>query len=463
MESSGNTIAAISTPPGMGAIALIRLSGPQASEIAQSVWKGADLRAASPRKAHLGNIVSGDGAVIDQVLLTRFAAPASFTGEDMVEIACHGSTFIQQAILSRLIEAGAEPAGPGEFSMRAVINGKLDLSQAEGVADLISSTSRAAADIALKQMNGGISRTLTQLTQQLTELAALVELELDFSEEDVEFASRTRLLDTTHKILTHLTSLIESYSTGAALRDGISIAITGAPNAGKSSLLNSLLGDDRAIVSDIPGTTRDTIEAPLILGPYKFLLTDTAGLRDTDDPIEKAGIERTRTAASRAHILLSIIDSTLTPSPALLPTADMPSTDTHHIILLNKSDREDNRAADWQTHISHSPAAATELRTISTRNQEDIKSLKQRLQTIAADMQTMAGEQIITNERHRHALQEAREALIRVEQSLTQELPMDMLTQDIRESIHHLSTVTGTAITTPTLLRHLFAHFCIGK
>jgi len=460
------TIAAISTAPGIGAIAIVRLSGPQALEIVARCWRGRDLRSLAPRTAHLGYITDSHGDDIDQVLLTIFAPPASFTGELLIEIGCHGSRYIQQAILSRLIDAGATPASPGEFSMRAVINGRLDLTQAEGVADLIASTSRASARIAMTHMKGGISSRLNHLTSRLTDLASLIELELDFSEEDVQFASRSHLLDITRDIDHSLTTLIDSYATGSALRDGIPVAIAGAPNAGKSSLLNAMLADQRAIVSDIPGTTRDTIEDTLIIGQYLIRLTDTAGLRHTTDPIEQAGILRTRHAISHAGILLSIVDTTLTPNPSLIPLPDTP--DTPLIILLNKTDSPDTKLSGWQEKLTTDEAhkdhfATAEILAISTRSEADITRLKQKIETLIAKMQHNAGDIILTNERHRANLTEAREAIRRIEATLAASLPMDMLTQDLRQAIEALGVVTGTAITTPTLLHHLFSHFCIGK
>lgn len=461
MNESANrpTIAAISTPPGAGAIAVVRMSGPDCIEIASRIWKGPDLSQATPRKAMLGYITDAQDARLDQVLLTIFLAPSSFTGENMVEIACHGSIYLQRAIFGRLIDSGARPAGPGEFSMQAVMNGRMDLAQAEGVADLIASSSRASAAIAMRQMRGGISSRLDALTESLTELAALIELELDFSEEDVEFASRTKLLQLTEEITCCLQKLVNSYSAGSAIRDGIPITIAGAPNAGKSSLLNALTGDDRAIVSDIPGTTRDTIEDSMTIGPYLFRITDTAGIRDTTDPIERAGIDRTHRAITRASILLAIIDATLTPSPTLVPRAS--NADTHTIILLNKCDLPEARPAEWRAKLAGESDGT--IMEISTTNDADIMGLRQELERIADNMHSDAGEEIITNERHRLALTEALTAMQRVSDTLRQHLPMDMLTQDIRHTIHHLGTVTGRTITTPALLSRLFSTFCVGK
>lgn len=455
-----STIAAISTPHGSGAIAIIRMSGHESLDIASKVWHGKDPHLITPRHATLGYILDNTGDLLDQVLLTTFHAPASFTGENMVEIACHGSLYLQRAILTRLIDAGAKPAGPGEFSMRAVMNGQMDIAQAEGVADLIASSSRASASIAMRQMKGNISARLNDLHDKLTELASLVELELDFSEEDVEFASRARLLTITEEIASYLKNLIDSYSTGTAIKDGIPITIAGAPNAGKSSLLNAITNDERAIVSDIPGTTRDTIEEPITLGPYLFRITDTAGLRHTADPIEKAGIERTLKAIETAGILLAIIDSTLSPDMALIPTPC--KADTQTVILLNKCDLPSAQPAAWRSRLKEEGHIA-DIVDMSTIKADDIQRIKDLLVVKARNMEHHAGEEIITSERHRVALSEALISIQQIKTALEQSLPMDMLTQDIRHAIHHLGTVTGHTITTPTLLNNLFSHFCIGK
>lgn len=448
------TIAAISTAPGTGAIAIVRMSGSCAIEIATKVWHGQDINSLPPHTSQLGYITDSDGSYIDQVLLTIYKSPASYTGEDMVEIACHGSTYIQHAILSRLIDAGAKPAGPGEFSMRAVINSKMDIAQAEGVADLISSTSRASARMAMKQMRGGISDMLNKLTGSLTHLASLIELELDFSEEDVEFASRTELSELTEHIIRLLTSLINSYKTGTAIRNGITVAIIGAPNAGKSSLLNAMMHDDRAIVSDIPGTTRDIIEDTLIISGYSFRLTDTAGLRETDDPIERDGIDRTNRAIAKASIILYMIDACEPPHILHLPDTE------HLIVLLNKSDLPNARNDAWRDTLQINDK---HIINFSTKKPQDLTKLKTLLATIAEQMQEEAGEYIITSERHRTALVDALQSITEVRDTLTTSKPMDMLTQDIRHAINSLNAITGATITTSTLLHHLFANFCIGK
>lgn len=316
-----DTIAAIATPPGRGAIAMVRLSGPQALHIASSIWKGKDLTAQPTHTAHLGYIMPPEAAPtaqpIDQALATIFRAPNSFTGEDMVEFGLHGSPLIARQTLHALMQAGARPAGPGEFSRRAVANGRMTLLQAEAAADLTAAASRAAQRIAITQMRSGIEKTIAKIQADLLRLASLLELELDFSEEDVQFADRSELLSIALDARTHLQRALDSFTTGQAIKDGIPVAIAGPTNAGKSSLLNALLGDDRAIVSDIHGTTRDIIEDTLEIGDYLFRFMDTAGLRDSDDPIERIGINRSRQAITRAAITLLVTDGTA-PLPAAL-------------------------------------------------------------------------------------------------------------------------------------------------
>lgn len=290
MELNTDTIAAVSTAPGVGGIAVIRISGPQALPIFAQIWKGKGLNDAQTHTAHFGTIADSLGRQIDECVATLFRAPKSFTGEDTVEISCHGSEFIQREILHAVIRAGARTAEPGEFTRRAFLNGRMDLAQAEGIADLIAASSRAAHDIALSQTKGAFSASLESMRAKLTELASLIELELDFSEEDVEFADRTRLLSLAEEILGTIGRLTESYSAGQAMREGIDVAIAGMPNAGKSTLLNCLVADDKAIVSDIPGTTRDTIEATAVRHGLLFRFIDTAGLRQTDDTIDRKSV-----------------------------------------------------------------------------------------------------------------------------------------------------------------------------
>jgi tRNA modification GTPase len=302
-------ICAISTAPGVGGIAVARVSGPEAINIVDKIWHGKKLADVASHTAHLGNIDDRSGNTLDQAVATVFRAPASFTGEDVVEISVHGSTYIQAELIATLVAAGARLAEPGEFTRRAFTAGKMDLAQAEAIADLIASQSRAAHRVAMSQMRGGVSKRLAQLRDQLIELASLLELELDFSEEDVEFASRTRLIDIAQQIYAEVTRLHKSFDAGSAIKNGIPIAIVGDTNAGKSSLLNALVGDERAIVSNIHGTTRDIVEDTVTIGNNLFRLMDTAGLRDTTDPVEQIGIERSHRAMQKASITLLVTDA----------------------------------------------------------------------------------------------------------------------------------------------------------
>lgn len=459
INGTDDTIAAIATAPGTGGIAVIRLSGPDAFEIAGKIWKGTPIAEMQPRTAHLGNVTYADGSPLDEVVLTKFRAPASFTGEDTVEIACHGSHLIQKELVEALVRSGARAAGPGEFSQRAFLNGRLDLAQAEAIADLIAASSRAAHRLALSQMNGNFSRYLDSLRQQLIEFAALVELELDFSEEDVEFADRVRLQRLAHEILDKVCSLADSYTVGKVFKEGISVAIAGVPNAGKSTLLNRILDDDKAIVSDIPGTTRDTIEATRQIGGILFRFIDTAGLRDTDEAIESIGIERARKAIGKAYAVIWLIDATADIAPQLdeLQRTRQSNPEARFFIAINK--------ADLLTDAEIEPikaAIAVDTATISAAGGEGTENLMERITAVLTEKYDPSAEIIVTNARHCEALLNARQSLKRVLQSLDSELPADLLAHDIRETIAHLSAITG-AITTPHLLHHIFSSFCIGK
>ena len=336
---STDTICAISTPPGIGGIAVARISGPQAITIAQSRWKGKSLIEAASHTAHLGTVIDTRGEDLDEAVATVFRAPRSFTGEDVVEISVHGSKYVQRELLDTLMQGGARLAEPGEFTRRAFIAGKMDLAEAEAVADVIASNSRAAHRIAVSQMKGGFSRQLEALRAQLVDIAALLELELDFSEEDVEFASRSQLRELATRLHDEITRLHRSFTAGNAIKEGIPVAITGPTNAGKSSLLNALLGDDRAIVSDIHGTTRDTVEGTLEIGDFLFRFIDTAGLRDTTDAIERIGIERSHRAIADARIVIALADITAPLDADALTAAAPPSAEPPHLIIaLNKTD-----------------------------------------------------------------------------------------------------------------------------
>lgn len=462
-----DTICAISTPPGIGGIAVARVSGPKSIRITQSLWKGVDLSQVKSHTAHLGNILDCDGSVLDQALVTVFKAPNSFTGDNVVEISVHGSKYIQRQLINALISSGARLADPGEFTRRAFISGKLDLAQAEAVADMIASSSKAAHRIAINQMRGGFSKRLSSLREQLLELASLLELELDFSEEDVEFASRKKLLKIAIDVNTEVNRLLHSFKSGSAIKDGIPVAIVGETNAGKSSLLNTILGDDKAIVSDIHGTTRDIIEDTIEVGDYLFRFMDTAGLRDTTDKIESIGIDRAYSAISHARIVILVIDLTqpLNTQPLQYIHNNIESDDlTKLIIALNKSDLDGTvlttneiREALKNCKIS----SEVPILPISAKNGTGIDALLKELQkTVAADDET--DNVMITNLRHCEALTKAADSSQRVISGLQDNLSGDLIAQDLRETIFHLGTITGN-ITSQDILTNIFSRFCIGK
>ena len=462
-----DTICAISTPPGIGGIAVARVSGPESIMITQSLWKGVDLSQVKSHTAHLGNILDCDGSVLDQALVTVFKAPNSFTGDNVVEISVHGSKYIQRQLINALISSGARLADPGEFTRRAFISGKLDLAQAEAVADMIASSSKAAHRIAINQMRGGFSKRLSSLREQLLELASLLELELDFSEEDVEFASRKKLLKIAIDVNTEVNRLLHSFKSGSAIKDGIPVTIVGETNAGKSSLLNTILGDDKAIVSDIHGTTRDIIEDTIEVGDYLFRFMDTAGLRDTTDKIESIGIDRAYSAISHARIVILVIDLTqpLNTQPLQYIHNNIESDDlTKLIIALNKSDLDGTvlttneiREALKNCKIS----SEVPILPISAKNGTGIDALLKELQkTVAADDET--DNVMITNLRHCEALTKAADSSQRVISGLQDNLSGDLIAQDLRETIFHLGTITGN-ITSQDILTNIFSRFCIGK
>lgn len=491
------TIVAVSTPPGAGGIAVIRLSGPQALSIADRAWSGCRLDEATSHTAHFGRISDRNGDTLDEAVATVFRAPRSYTGEDTVEFAVHGSRWIQGQVTARLVELGATPAGPGEFTRRAYTNGRLDLAQAEAVADLIASSSRAAHKLAIRQMSGTFSRRLESLRESLVHLASMLELELDFSEEDVEFADRTRLLAITDETLSLVASLASTYDAGRAFKEGVPVVIAGTPNAGKSTLLNLLLGEDKAIVSDIPGTTRDIIEDTVEIGGILFRLYDTAGLRDTTDRVERIGIDRAREALGRAAITLWLIDPTTDTAPQYAEMqAHLSSASLSHLIVLQtkadltedshsqKGDGEGDPGRVRETDTQSAKASKTggnsghdAIRdeacntdgdsepvslTISSKTGKGIERLRNELVEIAIQEHNPDADLIITNARHHALLRSGEESLKRARQAITDGYPADLIAQDVREALHHLGQITG-AVTTDTLLTTIFTRFCVGK
>lgn len=448
-----NTIVALSTPYGTGGIAVIRVSGPEAVSVVSRCWKGADLTEVKSHTAHLGDILAADGTVLDNAVLTIFRGPKSYTGEDTVEISIHGSKWLQRQIVDRIAEAGARPAEPGEFTRRAFINGRIDLAQAEGIADLLSASSRAAHRLAVMQMNGSFSARLDELRDRLVELASLLELELDFSEEEVEFADRDKLCGLTEETLGLISCLASTYKSGKVFKEGVPVAIAGRPNAGKSTLLNALLDEDKAIVSDVPGTTRDVIEDTVEIGGILFRFYDTAGLRSTSDSVEQIGIERARSVISRAAIVLWLVDPTddvesrISEARMLVP----PDSDKKLVIVFTKSDLVEREEEEVQNGIS-----------ISVKEGTGLDKLKSMLVKRAGQEHDPESELIVTNARHYAALNAAADSLRRAREGLREGISADFLSQDIREAISYLSEITGR-ITTETLLQNIFANFCIGK
>ena len=466
-----HTICAISTPYGAGGIAVIRVSGEQAVTIADSLFCGrVRLTEAKAGTVHFGRI-QRENETLDEVLCSVFRAPHSFTGEDTVEIACHGSLFIQQELLRWLIDAGCKAAEPGEFTRRAFLNGKMDLTQAEAVADLIAAQSKAEKDLALSQLRGSVSDELASLRERLLHFTSLVELELDFADhEELEFADRTELADLADEIEHKLQSLLASFKTGNAIRNGIPVAIVGAPNVGKSTLLNALLGEQRAIVSDIQGTTRDTIEDTLVIDGILFRLIDTAGIRETDDAIEQMGVERSRKAMEKARIIILVQDATC-PGAVIPDISTRYDRDLSVLSVINKVDllsSNDNSqlstlhtaSADRSRPCQDKNSQLSNSLSISAKN-GDIQPLKDELVRIAK--QTMNTSAVmLSNARHYEAIGRAHEAIQRVQQGLRDGLSGELLSMDLQDCLSALGEVTGR-ITNQEVLQNIFSKFCIGK
>ena len=466
-----DTICAICTAPGMGAIAVLRLSGSEAISIADRVFRPAagrwTLSRQAPRTIHYGTIVDQSGAEVDDVVVSIFRGPRSYTGEDTIEISCHGSTIVQRRVLEALMGAGARMAEPGEFTKRAFVNGKMDLSQAEAVADMIAARSEAARRVAYSQMRGGFSRQLKELRGRLIEFASLVELELDFSEEDVEFADRGELTMLTDEISRVVGRLADSFRLGNAIKEGVPTAIVGAPNAGKSTLLNALLCEERSIVSDIQGTTRDTIEETLSIDDLTFRLIDTAGLRKTDDAIEAEGVRRSQAAAAKAPVVVMMIDATAGEAAARAAADKMREmlrlSGQSLIVALNKSDACAVSPAQWATETWRSEVGADEVVVMSAREGVGVEELKEAMSRAVRGTGRIDDEGVVvTNARHYEALVRAREALLRVRAGLDAGLGGELLSIDIREATDSLASITGE-VSSQDVLNNIFRNFCIGK
>ena len=444
------TICALATAPG-GAIGIIRISGTQTLEILSRVFTK-NLTQAQPNTIHYGHIKNGE-EIVDEVLVSVFRAPHSYTGEESAEISCHGSRYILNKVLALLIANGCRQAGPGEFTQRAYLNGKMDLSQAEAVADLIASTNQATHQIAISQLRGHFSSKLAQLREQLLKLTSLLELELDFSDhEDLEFADRSELMDITKTIDNHITRLAKSFETGQTLKQGIPVAIVGKTNVGKSTLLNRLLKDDRAIVSDIHGTTRDTIEDTIDINGITFRFIDTAGIRQTQDEVEQIGITRTYAAIDKARIVLWLIDTE--PSTKEINDITQRTENKKLIVIKNKADKTDNNSYN----LLNLPFI-----TISAKFGTGIEELEQDIYEAANIPALTENDIIVTNARHYDALVRAHDSIQRVIDGLQMQLSGDLLSEDLRQALDTLAEITGGQITPNEVLGNIFKNFCVGK
>lgn len=453
---TSSTICALSTANGSGAIAVIRVSGKDTFSILGNIFSK-DLKEVKGNTIHFGNITEGE-TVVDEVLVAVFRAPHSFTGEDVAEISCHGSRFIQQQILRLLLQNGGEAARAGEFTQRAFLNGKMDLSQAEAVADLIASESAAAHRLAMQQMKGGFSKAINRLREELIHFASMIELELDFSEEDVEFADRSQLKILIANIQQIIVRLMDSFAYGNVIKNGIPVAIVGIPNVGKSTLLNALLEEEKAIVSDIPGTTRDAIEDELIINGVEFRFIDTAGLRETKDVVENIGIEKTYKKIEEAQIVLYLVSAIDIGDIAAIEKFKnfVQEKGKRFVLIINKTDLADEKTL--QTVFN----AFEEKVFISAKQHVNLQELKDKLFAYVSDNNFYQQDIIVTNARHHAALQNAHISLNAVSLGMDQHIPGDLLAIDIRKAIFHLSEITGE-ISTDDLLGNIFSKFCIGK
>ncbi len=452
-----DTIVALATAPGVAAIGVIRVSGSQAYEIVNRLFPSKDLSAQPSHTIHVGYLRKGDTR-LDEVVLSLFKGPHSYTGEDVIEISCHGSPYIQQQVIDAIVEEGARLAKPGEFTQRAFLNGKLDLAQAEAVADLIASNTAASRNTALHAMRGGFSIVLSELREQMIKFSALIELELDFSQEDLEFADRTQFFALVEEAAIVTAKLVDSFKLGNVIRQGVRVAIIGRPNAGKSTLLNALLNENRAIVSDIAGTTRDTIEEILNIDGIIFRLIDTAGIRKhTSDVIEQIGVERSLEKIREADVVLYLFDVNSTTTAELKASIeDLQREEKEVLLVANKSDLIDEAAAREKFN------GFGQIIFISAKSGAHIEVLKERLVDHVLEGRVQSDDTIVTNARHYHALKQVQQSLQDIRNGMDNGLPGDLLALDIRRCLHYLGEITGE-ITTEDQLDYIFSKFCIGK
>ena len=446
-----DTICALATASGVGAISVIRLSGPEAISICDKVFSTKDLSEQLSHTVHFGTIRNAD-KIVDEVLVTVFKAPYSYTGENVVEVSCHGSVYIQNQLIQLFLKKGARMAKAGEYTLRAFSNGKMDLSQAEAVADLIASDSEAAHKVAIQQMRGGFSNELKDLREELINFAALIELELDFSEEDVEFADRDKFNKLLEKIKTTLKRLVDSFAVGNVIKNGIPVAIIGEPNVGKSTLLNALLNEERAIVSDVAGTTRDTIEDDLIIKGIHFRFIDTAGLRETNDKVESIGIQKALEKAQKAQVVLYLMDASKNLSQQLLETEELKLKFANKlVVVVNK--------------IDQNPAIKEQVKDalfISAKQKKGLEALTETLISFVNTGALSNNQTIVSNSRHVDALNKSLKQIIKTIDGLNSGVSGDFLAMDIRQALYHLGEITGE-ISTDDLLDNIFSNFCIGK
>lgn len=467
MINSSDTICALSTPSGSGAIGVIRLSGDDAIKIAQKNFKGKELSAQSGQSLHFGKIIHGE-EVVDEVMLSLFKAPHSYTGENLIEISCHGSAYILGRVIDLLLSGGARLANPGEFTQRAYLNGKMDLAQAEAVADLIASESKSAHQLAMNQMRGGFSEKIQHLREELIQFTSLIELELDFGEEDVEFADREDLKTLVEKLLAMIRELVESFAIGNVLKNGIPVAIVGQPNVGKSTLLNALLNEEKAIVSEIAGTTRDSIEDEVFIGGIRFRFIDTAGIRETEDVVESIGIKRTYQMVERAMVILYLVDAIDDEKEEIHRVVNdiqnkIEGKEKQLVVLANKVDKGNFDLATLPAELTNKFPKDVKVIYLSALKHYHLDDLSSYLRELADQKLGGANQVVVSNARHHQALKAAGEALERVKEGLGQNITGDFLAMDIRQALHFLGEITGSIEIDRDILGTIFSQFCIGK